>query len=83
MKTEPAMIIAALTALLAVGIGFGLKITGEQKTLIMIAVAAIIPIVQGVITRYHVYTAAAVQTGLSDSSIKTVPQLDRELAKQN
>lgn len=47
---EPALILAALQAIIAVAIGFGLNLTPEQVALIVAAVAAIF----GVVTRSRV-----------------------------
>ena len=50
MKSEPALIFGAINAILAVAVGFGLKVTPEQAGLINAAVAAI----AAVIIRQHV-----------------------------
>lgn len=47
---EPALILAAVQAVLAVAVGFGLDLTNEQTALILAAVAAVI----GVIVRSRV-----------------------------
>ena len=47
---EPALILAAVQAVLAVAIGFGVDITTEQLALILAATAAVL----GVITRSKV-----------------------------
>ena len=47
---EPALILAAVQAVLAVAIGFGLDVTPEQLALILAATAAIL----GVVTRSKV-----------------------------
>ena len=47
---EPALILAAVNALLAVAVGFGLPVSTEQAALIMAAVSAVV----GVITRSQV-----------------------------
>lgn len=47
---EPALVLAAVQAVLAVAVGFGLPVTTEQMALILAAVAAVI----GVITRSRV-----------------------------
>lgn len=39
---EPALILAALNALIALGVGFGLKLTPQQAALINAAVVAIL-----------------------------------------
>lgn len=50
MKTEPALILGAVNAALAVAVGFGLKVTPQQAGLINAAVAAVLAI----IVRQHV-----------------------------
>jgi len=50
MNREPAMIMAAIQAVLALFVGFGLDITPEQVALILGAVAAVF----GVIVRQNV-----------------------------
>lgn len=47
---EPALVLAALQAILALAVGFGLPISTEQMALILAATAAVI----GVITRQQV-----------------------------
>ena len=49
-KREPALILAAVTAIISLAVGFGLEVSGEQQSLILAAVAAVI----GVITRSRV-----------------------------
>lgn len=43
-KTEPALLIGALNALIALAVGFGLELTGEQQALIAAAVAAVLSV---------------------------------------
>lgn len=50
LKREPALILAALQAIIALAVGFGLDITTEQVGLIMAASAAVL----GVIVRQNV-----------------------------
>lgn len=45
MNREPALIIGAITAVLAVGVGFGLDISEEQMALIGAALVAIAAVV--------------------------------------
>jgi len=47
---EPALILAAVAALISLAVGFGLDWTGEQVSLVMVAVQAIV----GVIVRQKV-----------------------------
>lgn len=47
---EPALILAALNALIALGVGFGLKLTPQQAALINAAVVSIL----GLVTRSRV-----------------------------
>jgi len=56
-KREPALILGALNALIAVAVGFGLDITPEQVGLVNAAVAAVL----AVIVRANVYAPATVE----------------------
>lgn len=56
MNNEPALIIGAISSLIAVAVGFGLKITPEQVGLILAAVNA----VAAVITRRFVTPTATI-----------------------
>ncbi len=51
---EPALILAAVNALLALAVGFGLDVTGEQQALIHAAVSALL----GLVTRSRVTSPA-------------------------
>jgi hypothetical protein len=42
---EPALILAAIQAIIALGIGFGLQLTGEQVALIIAAVGAVFAVI--------------------------------------
>lgn len=42
---EPALILGAVNAVLALGVGFGLKLTSEQVGLINAAVAAVLAVI--------------------------------------
>lgn len=70
---EPALILAAAQALLALAVGFGLQITTEQMGLIMAATAAVL----GVITRQQVTptgkVAAIVRHGRADTADRLEP----------
>ena len=50
MKTEPAMIMAAIQAVIALAVSFGLGLTNEQVGGLLALSAAIL----GIITRQHV-----------------------------
>ena len=56
-KSEPSMILAVVSAGLALGMGFGLNISPEQMGLIMAFAAAIL----GLITRSQVTSPASLQ----------------------
>ena len=45
MGTNPALVLGALTALIALAVGFGLPITPEQVSLILAAVAAVMSVI--------------------------------------
>lgn len=51
---EPALIMGAIGAAIALAVGFGLKISGEQVTLIMIFASALIALITGVVIRAKV-----------------------------
>lgn len=51
---EPARILALLAAGLALAVGFGLSISGQQVNLIMVFAAALIPVIAGEATRSQV-----------------------------
>lgn len=44
---EPARILAVISAGLALAVGFGLSISGQQVNLIMVFAAALIPLIAG------------------------------------
>ena len=52
---EPALVVGAVSALIALAIGFGLPVSSEQMALIMAAVTAVL----SVITRSQVSSAAS------------------------
>lgn len=54
MKTEPAMIVAAIMAILAVGISFGLGINEDQVDKIRTALEAVLVLIGGLIIRQSV-----------------------------
>jgi len=58
---EPAMVIGAIMALIALATGFGLDISGEQQALISAAVAAVL----SVVTRSQVSPVKAPQSGVA------------------
>lgn len=59
---EPALILSAVNALLALAVGFGAPVTPQQAALINAAVAAII----GVATRAHVVPASGASAQMVD-----------------
>lgn len=76
---EPALWIGAISALIALAVGFGLPITPQQVGLIMAAVSAVLAFV----TRSQVSPAADVQTALDMPSGSTQADLKKEIEKQN
>lgn len=76
---EPALILSFLGAALALAIGFGLKVSGEQVNLIMVFAAAAIPLVTGVVTRQQVVPTetanAQIQTAIRMPADATVQQV--------
>jgi hypothetical protein len=53
---EPALILALVQSGIALAVGFGLDLTGEQVALILAFTAALL----GVVTRHEVYSPATV-----------------------
>ena len=62
MKREPLLTVAAVTAvataLLGLGVAFGLPVSDDQQAAILAAVAAVAPIVVGLIARRYVTPVA-------------------------
>lgn len=80
---EPALIIGAIGALIALGVGFGLPVTPAQVGLIMAAVAAIL----AVVTRSQVFSPPAVrdliETAVAMPSRTTVEEVKTEQAAKD
>lgn len=82
---EPAVILGFIGAALALAIGFGLKVSGEQVNLIMVFAAAGITLLTGVVTRSQVVPTekanAQIETAISmpsNSTVKEVIQTEEE-----
>lgn len=76
---EPAVWLAAISAVVALGIGFGLPVTPGQFGLIMAAVAAVL----GLLTRSQVAPKQDVQTALEAPAGTTPKQLEKIIKKQS
>lgn len=65
MNKEPAAIIsavtAAVTAVLALLVAFGLELTGDQQAAILGVAAVVAPLVAGLVTRSAVFSPASVE----------------------
>lgn len=76
---EPAVILSFIGAALALAIGFGLKVSGEQVNLIMVFAAAGITLATGIVTRSQVVPTekanAQIQTGINSPSNTTVEEV--------
>lgn len=76
---EPALIMGMIGAAIALAVGFGLKISGEQVTLIMIFASALIALVTGVVIRSQVVPAekanSQIATALLEPPSTTVAQV--------
>jgi hypothetical protein len=71
---EPAAWLAAINAVLACAMGFGLDLTGEQMALIMTTAGTII----GLITRQSVVPSATIRdAGSSPAAIKAQADVNR------
>lgn len=77
LKREPARILAVVGAALALAIGFGLKLSGEQVNLIMVFAAAVIPLLVGETTRTQVVPVEVANTQIR-TAVRMAP--DTELA---
>lgn len=81
---EPAVILSFIGAALALAIGFGLKVSGEQVNLIMVFAAAGITLATGIVTRSQVVPTekanAQIQTAISMPSNATVSDVIKEEA---
>lgn len=84
---EPARILAVLGAALALAIGFGLKISGEQVNLIMVFTAALIPLLAGEATRSQVVPTdkanAQIETAIGMPQDSTVEQVIAKEEKES
>lgn len=67
LRTEPALIIGAINALLALGVGFGVPVTPAQVGLINAAVAAVLAVVM---------RGQAVPTAVADKQIEIAKAAD-------
>jgi len=80
---EPARILAVIGAGLALAVGFGLSLNGQQVNLIMVFSAAVITLIAGEVTRSQV-----VPTEKANSQIETAIRMptgttvDQVIAKQ-
>lgn len=84
---EPAMILSFIGAALALAIGFGLKVSGEQVNLIMVFAGAAIPLLTGVATRSQVVPTekanAQIELAIAGPSTATVSEvIKKEEANQ-
>lgn len=78
-KREPARILAVISAGIALAVGFGLSISGQQVNLIMVFSSAVIMLVAGEATRSQVVPTEKaneqIQVGINSSSDTTVEEV--------
>jgi uncharacterized membrane protein len=79
---EPARILAALGAALALAVGFGLKISGEQINLIMVFSAAVIALGIGEATRSQVVSMAVADKQIEVAKASSVDRPTEEIIKE-
>lgn len=83
---EPAVILGFLGAALALAIGFGLRVSGEQVNLIMVFAAAAITLLTGVVTRSQVVPTERandqIQVGINSPPDTTVAEVIAKEAAQ-
>jgi hypothetical protein len=76
---EPARILAVIGAGLALAVGFGLSLSGQQVNLIMVFAAAAITLIAGEATRSQVVPVekanAQIEIALAEPSTTTVKQV--------
>lgn len=84
---EPALILGFLGAALALAIGFGLKVSGEQVNLIMVFAAAGITLATGVVTRQQVIPTekanAQIETAIRMPNTATLQQVIDKQEKES
>jgi uncharacterized membrane protein YoaK (UPF0700 family) len=82
MKTEPAIILGAITtgvtAIIGLLVVFGIPLSEDQQKAILTVVAALAPIALGLITRRFVYSPATYET---DTAPRRALVEDEELGK--
>lgn len=85
MQTEPALsvgsIIAAVTAIIALLVAFGLDISEEQQTAILGVVAVLAPVIATVVTRSKVYSPASTTKIANESAVTQSVNLPAPPAK--
>lgn len=81
IRTEPARVIAAVVALLALAGAFGLAITDQQSAAIVASVSALLALASGEVTRSQVSPVASVAQQLAAAQVAPHPMsLDRPLS---
>ena len=81
-KREPARILAVLGAGLALAIGFGLKLSGEQVNLIMVFAAATIALLVGETTRSQVVPTQIADKQMEIAKASPVNRPTEEIIQQ-
>lgn len=79
---NPALYLGLIGAALSLAVSFGLKVSGEQVTLIMAFASALITLLVGVAIRTQVYPRESVQLALDQKSGTSVDEFDKQLASK-
>lgn len=82
-RREPAVIIGAIMSLIALLVGFGLKISGEQINLINTFLSALAPIIAGVVIRSQVSPRQDILTALEQPKGTSLEDLKEAIEKKN
>jgi hypothetical protein len=82
LNREPARILAVVGAALAVAVGFGLRVSGEQINLIMVFIAAAITLLTGEATRSQVVPKAVADKQIEIAKASDVTRPTHEIIKQ-
>jgi hypothetical protein len=81
-KRNPARILGVIAAALALAVGFGLKISGEQVDLIMILAAAVIPLMAGEATRSQVVSIAVADKQIEIAKASDISRPTEQIIKE-
>lgn len=79
---EPAVILAFIGAAVALAVGFGLRVSGEQVNLIMVFAAAGITLLTGVVTRSQVVPNVVADKQIEVAKASDVTRSNESIIKE-